>query len=166
MKTILSRRSIRQFTGESIRKEDVLTFIEAAMVAPSACNQQPWHFVVAKDKETHRKVMEIHPYTKMLEKASHAIFVCADPGLQTCPGYWTQDLSAATENLLLAVHAMGYGATWCGVYPDDNRVWNIREILDLPKRVIPLNVVAIGVPDEEKPPSNRYKEERVHYEKW
>ena len=166
MKTILSRRSIRKFTGESVRKEDILTFIEAAMAAPSACNQQPWHFVVAKDKETHRKVMEIHSYTKMLEKASHAIFVCADPELQTCPGYWTQDLSAATENLLLAVHTMGYGATWCGVYPDDNRVWKIREILDLPKRVIPLNVVAIGVPDEEKPPSNRYKEERVHYEKW
>ena len=166
MKTILSRRSIRKFTGESVRKEDILTFIEAAMAAPSACNQQPWHFVVAKDKETHRKVMEIHSSTTMLEKASHAIFVCADLELQTCPGYWTQDLSAATENLLLAVHTMGYGATWCGVYPDDNRVWKIREILDLPKRVIPLNVVAIGVPDEEKPPSNRYKEERVHYEKW
>ena len=166
MKAILGRRSIRKFTGEAIPDEDIKKILEAAMAAPSACNQQPWHFVVAKDKETHRKVMEIQPYTKMLEKASIALFVCADPELQTCPGFWVQDTSAATENILLAVEALGYGATWCGLYPNDEPVWKTRELLGLPKHVMPLNVIAIGVPDEEKPPSERYNEERVHYEKW
>jgi len=165
MKAILGRRSIRKFTGETIPDTDIKKCLEAAMAAPSACNQQPWHFVVAKDKKTHEKVMEIQPYTKMLEQASVAVFVCADPDLQTCPGFWVQDITAATENLLLAVHAMGYGATWCGLYPDDDRVWKIKELLGLPKQVMPLNVIAIGVPDEEKPPSERYNEERVHYEK-
>ena len=166
MKAILGRRSIRKFTGEKIPEVDVKKFLEAAMAAPSACNQQPWHFVVIEDKKSFNKIMEIQPYTKMLEKASHAIVVCADPELQTCPGFWVQDITAATENLLLAVHALGYGATWCGIYPNDNPVWGIRELLSLPKNIMPLNVIAIGVPDEEKPPSNRYNPERVHHEKW
>ena len=166
MKAILGRRSIRKFTGAHIPDEDVKKLLEAAMSAPSACNQQPWHFVVVRDKKTHEKIMEIQPYTKMLEKASLAVVVCADPDLQTCPGYWVQDVSAATENILLAVHALGYGATWCGIYPRDDPVWKLRELIGLPKNVIPLNVIAIGVPDEEKPPSNRYNEDRVHHEKW
>lgn len=166
MQTILGRRSIRKFTGEQIPDEDIKKLLEAAMAAPSACNQQPWHFIVVKDKTTHDKIMEIQPYTRMLEKAALAILVCADPELQTCPGYWVQDASAATENILLAVKAMGYGATWCGLYPNDDRVWQIKELFDMPKQVMPLNVIAIGVPDEEKPPSNRYNEDRVHHEKW
>ncbi|MBE0633220.1 nitroreductase family protein [Candidatus Bathyarchaeota archaeon] len=166
MKAILGRRSIRKFTGAQIPDEDVKKLLEAAMSAPSACNQQPWHFVVVRDKKTHEKIMEIQPYTKMLEKASLAVVVCADPDLQTCPGYWVQDVSAATENILLAVHALGYGATWCGIYPRDDPVWKLRELIGLPKNVVPLNVIAIGVPDEEKPPANRYNEDRVHHEKW
>ncbi len=166
IEVILSRRSIRKFTGEDIPESDVKTMLEAAMAAPSACNQQPWHFVVVKNKETHGKIMEIQPYTKMLKNAALGLVVCADPELQTCPGFWQQDTSAAVENILLAVHAMGYGATWCGLYPSDETVYKVRELLDLPKKVYPLCVIAIGVPDEEKPPSNRYKEERVHREKW
>ena len=166
LKAILGRRSIRKFTGETVPDGDVKKLLEAAMAAPSACNQQPWHFVVIRSRDTFNGIMRIQPYTKMLEKASLAVVVCADPELQTCPGFWVQDCSAATENLLLAVHAMGYGATWCGVYPSDDVVWKMRELLGLPKQVYPLCVVAIGVPDEKKQPANRYNEERVHPEKW
>jgi nitroreductase len=166
IQAILGRRSIRKFTGEIISEKDTKLLLEAAMAAPSACNQQPWHFVVARDKETFRKIMEAQPYTQMLKDASLAIIVCADPELQTCPGFWVQDCSAATENLLLATHALGYGATWCGLYPNDEVVWKIREILGIPKQVYPLGVIAVGVPGEEKPPANRYKQERVHAEKW
>ena len=163
---ILGRRSIRKFTGEDIPEADTKTMLKAAMAAPSACNQQPWHFVVAKDKKTHEKIMEIQPYTSMLKTAALSITVCADPELQTCPGFWQQDCSAAIENILLAVHAMGYGATWCGLYPNDDIVYKMRDLLELPKTVFPLGVIAIGVPDEEKPPSERYKKDRVHHEKW
>jgi nitroreductase len=166
LQAILGRRSIRKFTGESIPDKDVTKILEAAMAAPSACNQQPWHFIIIRDKETHEKIVEIHPNSRMLDKASIAILVCADLELQTCPGYWVQDVSAATENIMIAVHALGYGATWCGVYPIDERVWGIKELLNLPKNVIPLNVIAVGVPDEEKSPAHRYKIERVHQEKW
>jgi nitroreductase len=77
-----------------------------------------------------------------------------------------RDPEEATENLLLAVHALGYGATWCGLYPSDDNVWRVRELLGLPSQVIPLCVVAIGVPEEEKPPAGRYLQDRVHTEKW
>ena len=166
MKAILGRRSIRKFTGEAIPDEDVKLFLEAAMAAPSACNQQPWHYVVVRSRETFSRFMEAQRYTRMLEKASVAVVVCADPELQTCPGFWVQDCSAATENLLLAVHALGYGATWCGLYPNDDVVWKVRELLGLPKQVYPLCVVAIGVPGEEKPPADRFRQDRVHTEKW
>ncbi len=166
LKAILGRRSIRKFTGETVPDEDVKKLLEAAMAAPSACNQQPWHFVVIRSRDTFNGIMQVQPYTKMLEKASLAVVVCADPELQTCPGFWVQDCSAATENLLLAVHAMGHGATWCGVYPSDEVVWKMRELLGLPKQVYPLCVVAIGVPDEKKQPADRYNEDRVHPEKW
>jgi len=166
IQAILGRRSIRKFTGGAIPDKDVKLLLEAAMAAPSACNQQPWHYIVVRKQETFGKIIGVQPYTRMLEKASLAIIVCADPALQTCPGFWAQDCSAATENLLIAVHALGYGATWCGLFPNDEVVWKIREIFEIPKEVYPLCVVAIGVPDEAKPPANRYKEERVHAEKW
>jgi nitroreductase len=166
IQAILGRRSIRKYTGEEIPDKDIKQLLEAAMAAPSACNQQPWHYIVVKRKETFTRIMAAQPYTKMLEKAALAVIICADPALQTCPGFWAQDCSAATENLLIAVHAMGYGATWCGLYPNDDPVWKVREILGIPKEVYPLCVVAIGVPDEKKPPANRYKQERVHAENW
>lgn len=81
---ILGRRSIRKFTGDDIPDFDVKTMLEAAMAAPSACNQQPWHFVVVNKKETYGKIMEIQPYTSMLKNGAFGIIVCADPELQTC----------------------------------------------------------------------------------
>ena len=166
LEAILGRRSIRKFTGENVSEEEVKTLLKAAMAAPSACNQQPWHFIVVRNRESFSRIMESQPYTKMLDKASVAIIVCADPELQTCPGFWVQDCSAATENLLIAANAIGLGATWCGVYPGDETVWKIKEIFRTPKQVIPLCVVAVGVPDEKKPPSDRFNEERVHLEQW
>ena len=63
------------------------------------------------------KIMEVHPYSSMLAEASHAIVVCGDETLQNGPGYYTLDCSAATQNILLAAHALGYGAVWLGVEP-------------------------------------------------
>jgi nitroreductase len=166
LEAILGRRSIRKFTGARVSEEDVETLLKAAMSAPSACNQQPWHFIVVRNRESLKKIMEAHPYTKMLDKASVAIIVCGDPELQDCPGYWVQDCSAATENLLIAANAIGLGATWCGVYPADDRVLKLKEIFGTPKQVVSLCVVAVGVPDEKKPPSERFNEDRIHFEHW
>ncbi len=80
--------------------------------------------------------------------------------------YWVQDCSAATENLLLAAHSMGLGATWCGVYPIKERVEHLTKFLGLPEYIIPLNIVPIGIPQEPSKPKNKWKDEKIHLNKY
>ncbi len=166
MTAILSRRSIRRYTKEPIPDEVIKELLEAAMSAPSAGNEQPWHFVVITDRELLDEIPKIHPYAQMLREAPVAILVCGDRNLQKYEGYWVQDCSAATENILIAVHAKGLGGVWLGVYPLEDRVNGIRKLLGIPEDVTPFSIVSIGYPAERKPPANRYNAERVHKNRW
>jgi len=166
MDVILSRRSIRQYTDEPVSEQLVKELLEAAMSAPSAKNQQPWHFIVIRDRATLGKIPEFHPYSQMLLQAQVAIVVCGDEQLEVSKGNWAQDCSAATQNILLAAHAKGLGAVWLGVYPREERVGPLKELLGIPESVIPLSIVSIGYPAFKKEPANRYNESRVHYERW
>jgi nitroreductase len=143
---LLSRRSIRKYTGEKIDDEVILSVIKAGMYAPSANNTRPWHFIIVEDGDIFEKIMKVHPYSSMLSKASHAVVVCGDETLQNGPGYYPLDCSAATQNLLLAVHSFGYGAVWLGVEPKNDRKKAISEILGLPSHIHPVSIVSIGVP--------------------
>ena len=163
---ILSRRSIRRYTSQTVSDEMVKELLEAAMAAPSAGNEQPWHFVVIKDRNILNEIPKIHPHSQMLKEAPVAILVCGDEQLQKYQGYWVQDCSAATENLLIAVQAKGLGAVWLGVYPIEDRVVGIRKLLGIPENVIPFSLISIGYPAEQKPPANRYNESRVHRDRW
>ena len=161
----MGRRSIRKYTGEKIPEDDIKILLEAAMNAPSAHNKQPWHFIVIDDREILDAIPKYHQYSKMLEKASHAIVVLGDLDIQETD-FWIHDCSAALENILIAAHAMGYGAVWLGVHPHETLIDGTKELLDVPENVIPLGIVSLGVPAEEKPPRSNYKEERVHKNKW
>ena len=119
---IVSRRSIRKYTTEPVSDEDIEALLNAAMHAPSAVNEQPWHFVVVKDQETLAAIPQISPTAPMVKNAPVAIAVCADKDLEKFPGLWVQDCSAATENMLLAATARGLGAAWTAVYPFEDRV--------------------------------------------
>ncbi len=162
--TIFSRRSIRKYTDEPVSAEDVQTLLEAAMAAPSASNRKPWRFVVVTRRETLDALAEAHPHGKMLFQAPLCISVCGD--LTEVERYWVQDCSAATENLLLAATALELGAVWLGVYPREERIAAVRQILRLPERITPLNLVSIGHPAEEKEPRTQYDEACVHWERW
>ena len=180
LKNILTRHSIREFTGEEVKKEDLLTILKAAMSAPSAVNQQPWSFIVLTKRGTLDALSEKLPYAKMLSKAGAAIVVCGLPDkskiLNTAlkvviksslKDFWVQDCSAASENILLAAHALGYGAVWTAVFPSEALVKNVQKILEIPENVIPLNVIPIGVPvDKNKPPKDKFKENNIHWGKW
>lgn len=161
---IFKRRSIRKYTQEPVSPEDIEYILRAAMAAPSARNLQPWHFIVIEDRELLNKIPDIQPYTKMLYEAPLAIVVCGDK--KVSENYWVQDCSAATQNILLAATSRGLGSVWCGIYPRETRYQALMELLDLPEHIIPLNVIAIGHPAEEKPPANRYDKSKVHYNKW
>lgn len=166
MNAILSRRSIRRYTQQPVSDETIKELLEAAMSAPSAGNEQPWHFVVIKEREILNEIPEIHPYSGMLAHAPAAILVCGDKRLEKYEGYWIQDCSAATENLLIAAQAKGLGAVWLGVYPVEDRVAGIRKLLGIPEHVTPFSLISIGHPAEQKPPSDRYDPSRVHHDRW
>jgi len=164
IQTIFTRRSIRKYTADPVGEEDVKTLLEAAMAAPSAGNSQPWHFIVIADRQTLDALAEVHAYGKMLSKAPLCIAVCGEPSLSR--HHWVQDCSAATENLLLAVAALGLGAVWLGVYPEEDRAAAICKVLRIPESIVPLNLISIGHPAEEKEPRTQYDEVRVHGERW
>jgi nitroreductase len=166
MDSIFKRRSVRQYTGEPVSNEKIHKLLEAGMSAPSAGNERPWHFIVVEDKLTLRKLADVSPYAKMLERAAVAIVVCGDKELTRFGDFWIQDCSAATENILIEAVELGLGAVWLGVYPEPSRVQHVREVFSLPENVVPFSLVPIGHPAEEHETSSRYDETRVHREKW
>ena len=166
LQTILTRRSIRKYTGQPVPDEVVKHLLEAAMSAPSANNKQPWHFVVIRDRGILDAIPTFHPYSGMLKEAALAILVCGDTRSQTLEGYWVQDCSAATQNILIAINALGLGGVWLGIYPREERVEGVRKLVELADHVMPLSLISIGHPAEKLPPSNRYDASRVHHNKW
>lgn len=167
MKAIMNRRSIRQYTNQAVRDEQVKTLLEAAMCAPSAGNEQPWHFVVIRDRQLLDNVPKYHPHASMIKQASVAILICADTRLSKYDvDYWVQDCAAATENLLVSVQDLGLGAVWLGVYPRQERVAGLRQLFNIPEEVIPFALVPVGYPAEQKGTENRYREDRVHLNCW
>lgn len=166
MDAILNRKSIRKYKDIRVSDKIVEELLRAGMAAPSAGNEQPWEFVVLRDKEIMKKITEVHPYSKMLLCADVAIVVCGDESKEKYKGFWVQDCSAATENILIAVEDKGLGAVWLGVYPVEERVNAVKQILHLPDSVIPLSIIPVGYPDEERKPADRFNKDRIHYDRW
>lgn len=166
MSGVFERRSIRKFTDEPVSEGEIKKLLIAAMSAPSAVNQQPWEFIVINDKAIMSDIMEVHPYSHMLKEAKYAIVVCGNLERAPYKAFWVQDCSAATENILIAAHEMGLGAVWVGVYPEEQRIKPIQQILNLPEDIMPLCVIPVGRPGEKKEPANRYDDNKVHRNRW
>ena len=166
---IRRRRTIRRFTEDEVSEEQIKTLLEMAMCAPNRLDRQPWHFLIIRDKGLQKKVADtyrVHPY---IEQASVLIAVGANPDESPT---WLMDISAATENLLLAATALGLGGAWVGA--PDTTLWNqtevlLREALSIPSHVRIPTMVALGHPAEERPPHgkhDRFVRNKVHYGRW
>lgn len=168
LNTIYSRRSVRAFTGAAVSHETLIRILKAAMAAPSAVNLQPWAFVAVTKRETLDELCAKLPYAKMLDKAGAAIVVCGIPDKDEVfsKDYWIMDCSAASENILLACHALGLGAVWTAVHVDKERIANVRRILNIPENIIPLNVIPIGIPKEKGRALDKFNEGNIHWEQW
>ena len=169
IKNIMTRVSVREFTGEKISAEQIDTLLRAAMSAPSAINKQPWAFIVVDDEALIARLGEALPYSRCSNHPAVAIIPCGDlsKAIEGEMGaFWINDVSAATENLLLAAHAMGLGAVWTGLHPDMNRARLVQDMLGLPEHIIPLCVVPIGVPAEQPAVKDKYKPENIHFNAW
>lgn len=163
---ILTRRSIRKFTGQVVSEEQLNLLLKAGFQAPSAHNNQPWHFVIVKEKAKLEEIASSHPYAKMLPQAGCGIIVCGDVNKEPRVGFLTEDCSAAIQNMLLSAHGIGLGAVWCGIYPDTERTAVISKLLNLPKSVIPVGLVVVGYPNENKKAQDRFDSTKIHYEIW
>lgn len=168
IENIMTRTSIRQFTDQPVAKDTLDLIVKAGMAAPSAVNAQPWAFVIVTEREVLDSLNALKPWFN-LKTATAAIIVCGDlnkamegPGQE----YWIQDCSAASENILLAAHAYGLGAVWCGVYPGQEMVDGVKNVLGIPENIIPLNVITMGYPAENPEPKDKFKTENIHYQKW
>lgn len=169
IQNIMTRVSVREFTGEKISEAQVDTLLRAAMAAPSAINKQPWAFIVVDDDALIAKLGEALPYSRCSNHPAVAIIPCGDLSKAIegeMSAFWINDVSAATENLLLAAHAMGLGAVWTGLHPDMNRAKMVQELLGLPEHIIPLCVVPVGVPAEQPAVKDKYKPENIHHNGW
>lgn len=163
---LLDRRSVRKFREGEIPDETMVEILKAAMYAPSAGNQRPWHFVVIRSRKTLERIMGFHPHAGMLKDACLAIAVVADTNGEKYPGYWVLDCAAATQNLLLAAHASGLGACWLGIYPKEERAKELALLLDLPSGIAHHSLVAVGIPASAVPRPERLEPERIHNERW
>lgn len=163
---IMTRTSIRAYQKKPVEDAKIEQLLKAAMASPTAANKQPWFFVVIKSPELLNALADILPHAQMTAKAPLAIVACGDLN-KALDGngqdFWIQDVSAASENLLLAAHAIGLGAVWTGVYPDKERTDAAKKLLKLPQNIIPLNVIPIGYPAESPSPKEKWNKSNVNY---
>lgn len=166
LEALKTRRSIRKYTDKEIPEDIIKELINCAMYSPSAFDYQPWHFLVINKKDIFNKILGAAAHAEMIKEASHAVILCGDRKLEENIGLLIQDISAATQNLLLAAHTYGLGAVWVGIYPFEEIVNGIKDVFNLPDNIIPVSMAVIGYPDEKPEQPERYKKERVHINKW
>ena len=170
LENIHNRKSVRKFTEQAVSREQLDTLLRAAMAAPSGWDLRPWCFAVLDDRNVIDKLAEKMPQTDLLKKAPSVIVVCGDMSMTDKngdkPELWEYDCSLASENLLLAAEALGLGAVWMKVSPDEERILAVQEALGLPKYVTPLNVIPVGYPAGDAQPKDKYDAANIHFNEW
>lgn len=168
---IMTRASVRKYKSEPVNDSIITTVLKAGMAAPTAANQQAWHFVVITDKALKDTISDSFQWTKMVRDCGFAVVVCGDmtklfDGDREESGFWTLDCSAASENMLLAAHALGLGGVWCGIYPEKDRMAKLSSILNLPPNLRPLNILSFGYPESAVAPKDKWDPRKVSYNRF
>ena len=163
---IQGRRSIRVYAPRPVEDDLLQTVIAAGMQSPSAGNEQPWEFLVIRNRDTLCKIAADHPYAEMVAEAPAAILVCTDMARVKHRDYWQQDCAAAAQTMLLAAHGLGLGSVWVGIYPREARIRALAETVSLPEGVLPFCLLPVGFPGEVKEPEDRFDAARIHRERW
>lgn len=162
---ILERVSVRSYKDAPVPDPLVSALLHAAMSAPSGVNRQPWEFVVVDDRAKLDRLADALPYAKMTANAPLAIAVCGNPA-RFLDGVddvlWEQDLSAASENILLAAHALGLGGVWTCLFPHEERMKPVRDILEIPADIMPFCLIPVGYPERSHAPMDKWHPDRVH----
>ncbi len=164
---IFSRRSVRKYKDQPVSREQLTDLLKAGMAAPSACNNQPWEFIAVDDPavmEELRGNLRNGPYNA--PAAIVALYNDKIGNNVNCNAFWQQDLSAATENIMIAAAGMDLGTVWLGTYPKEDTVAKVQKILSIPDNIIPLVVIYVGTPESQPEPATKFDEERIHWNQY
>jgi nitroreductase len=158
------RRSVRVYQADrAVGRDQIEMLLKAAMAAPSACNLQPWEFIVVDEPDGLKQVKEcIGSDNGRYYNAPAAFIVCANTRYIPWESDGAMDCSAAIENILLAATAMGLGTVWIGDVDHDA----VRKLLDIPDYIAVNSIVLFGYPAEDKAPRTQYTEEAVYWQKY
>lgn len=158
LEAIRKRRSVREYTGESIPRKDLERIVDAGRLAASGSNQQPWDFIVITDRAM---IKQLKTAAHWMEKAGAIIAVVMDPSSR----WWVEDGAAAIENMLIACTALGYGSCWLEGYTLP-REEEFKNLLGIPKAKRLLTLVPVGVPVEWPTKEKKPLVEVLHWERY
>jgi nitroreductase len=158
LEAIRRRRSVREYTGDPIPREDLETIVDAGRLAATGNNKQPWDFVVITEREM---IDELKVASRWMEKAGAIIAVVMDSSSR----WWLEDGSAAVENMLIASTALGYGSCWLEGYTLP-REEEFKALLGVPEEKRLLTLVPIGVPTEWPTKDKKSLEDVIHWERY
>jgi len=164
---IQNRRSIRKYKPGDIPDVDLKRILEAARLAPSAENSQPWRFILVKEQST--KELLAQPSTQsFISNANIIVVVLGDTSTSCCPSatWTTRDPMIATEHLVLAATALGYGSCWIANYQSRPKKWvdEVKQVLKIPESMHIVVLVALGIPDEYPKPRSRKKLQELSFD--
>ena len=158
---IRTRRSIRKYKSEPIPDKKLRTILEAARLAPSAGNRQPWRFIVIQNKNRKKALAEVANNQTFLNDASAIIVAIGDP--EVSARWYDKDPMIALEHIVLAATALGYGTCWIGAFDEDA----IKHLLKIPANVKVIALLPIGIPDETPAPRPRKEFSEIFFkEEW
>jgi nitroreductase len=162
MNEIFHRVSIRSYQNKPVEDEKIEQILRAAMAAPSACNQQPWEFYVVTDRNLIRKLAKTSQYSLFAAEAPLLIIPCYRTDNLIKPKYALQDLSGATENMLLEIDSLGLGGVWLGIAPSKKRMSYVEEVIPIKEGLHVFSMVAVGYPEKTRKQENRFDPDRIH----
>lgn len=162
MNAIYNRRSIRSYIiNKPVEKDKILKLLDAGMAAPSACNLQPWEFIVVTEAEP-LSCLE-GAITQGVQNAPMAMVICGNTSKTPWKSEdWKIDCSAAVENMMLVATTIGLGSVWIGSFEDDK----VREIFDIPDSIGIMSVIYFGYPALSPIPKSRFNEEAIFWQKY
>ena len=161
---VMGRKSIRAYKKDKVSKETLYEVLTLASRAVSGENMQPWEFYVITNNSIMNEIRSFVPYFNY--NSSLMIVVCGNTSRSITKNdndFWIQDCSSAVENILLTATSLNLGTVWCGLYPVIERSNKIKQLLKCPNDIIPMALIHVGYPDEEKEERTQYNENYVHY---
>ncbi len=136
---IQNRHTVRAFTGEAVPRDDILKIVDAGRLAPTGYNIQPRHFIAITEEDT---IQHLSKADEWIAEAGAVIAIVIDPARSD---FTTEDASAAMENMLLALTALGYGGCWVegDIEPHEAE---FKRLLNIPAELKLFSLLPLGVP--------------------